>query len=78
MQIPGKLCKKGLMVVQGGKDGKAVCQQKDLWVIINKTGLKPVPFSDVEESFSINLCGNYKCVLISSTGKPAENRLQES
>lgn len=28
-----KWCKKGMMLVQGGKDGKAVCQQKDLWVI---------------------------------------------
>lgn len=41
---------------------------------INKTGLKPVLFSDGGESFSVNLCGNYKCVL----GKPAENRLEGS
>lgn len=32
-EITGKLCKKGMMVAQGGKDGEAVCQQKDLWVI---------------------------------------------
>lgn len=33
MQMTGKLCKKGMTLVQGGKDGKAACQQKDLWVV---------------------------------------------
>lgn len=44
----GRLCKKGMALVWDGNDGKAVCQQKDLWVItINKIcSLKPVLFSD--------------------------------
>lgn len=31
--MTGRQCRKGAMLVQEGKDSKAVCQQKDLWVI---------------------------------------------